>query len=401
MNRTNIVTALACAAALAGCTAGNTGVTPAQTSVNPITSNVLEFTVGTANIAGFTGLNTVVSYRQPNGLDGTLLNTPAITGPAGFVVGAPVTAGQAGNDFGTNTISGSPQPNPAGSPAAPTTFGTSGGAFAYGFQPNNSTTAGGVSFARYALPIYATGTTSPYTAITPAAAPVAMPYIGGPPFFPNVRDGTFPSGFLGYPIGFTDFRLAPAAGSYTLTLNVPTGFDRNGNPTSANVSASATLASLVPLPTFATPVFTPDGTGGGTIAVTVPAGVTEALVILQDRDGGCYPGANGAPAYFGFRTTTVGAQVITVPNRMGPTFGSQTSTPTICTSAQNTPPPPPPPAVAPPPVPGDRYRVYAVGFDYPALEAGPPGNRLQAPVIAGATGQSDVTTSTIGVGTSP
>ncbi|HEY6237304.1 MAG TPA: hypothetical protein VIW69_19540 [Candidatus Elarobacter sp.] len=391
MNRTNIVTALVCAAALAGCTSGNTAVPPGQTSVNPIASNVLEFTVGTANIAGFTGLNTVVSYRQPNGLDGTLLNTPTIAGPAGFVNST--AAAQSGNDAGTNTISGSPQPLPAGTAAAATTLGTSGGAFAYGFQPANSTTAGGVSFTRYALPIYAVGTTSPYTTITPAATPVAMPYIGGPPFFPNVRDGTFPSGFLGYPIGFTDFRLAPAAGSYTLTLNVPTGFDRNGNPTSANVSASATLASLVPLPTFATPVFTPDGTGGGTIAVTVPAGVTEALVILQDRDGVCYPGANGAPAYFGFRTTTVGAQVIAVPNRMGPTFGSQTSTPTICTSAQNTP-------TGGPVVAGDRFRVYAVGFDYPALEAGPPGNRLQAPAIAGATGQSDVTTSAIGVGTS-
>jgi hypothetical protein len=389
VNRTNIVTALVCAAALSGCTSGNTGVPPGQTSVNPITSNVLEFTVGTANIAGFAspGLNTVVSYRQPNGLDGTLLNTPTITGPAGFV--NTTAAAQSGTDAGTNKISGSPQPLPAGTTAVATTFGTSGGAFAYGFQPANSTTAGGVSFTRYALPIYAPGTTSPYTTITPAAAPVAMPYIGGPPFFPNVRDGTFPSGFLGYPIGFTDFRLAATAGSYTLTLNVPTGFDTSGNPTSANVSASATLASLVPLPAFPTPAFTPDGTGGGTIAVTVPAGVTEALVILQDRDGGCYPGANGAPAYYSFRTTTVGAQVIAVPNRMGPTFGSQTSTPTICTSAQNS---PPPPAAA---VAADRWRVYAVGFDYPALEAGPPGNRLQAPVIAGATGQSDITTSAI------
>jgi len=388
VNRTNIVTALICAAALAGCTSGNTAVPPGQTSVNPITTNVLEFTVGTANIAGFTGLNTVVSYRQPNGLDGTLLNTPTITGPAGFNTTA---AAQSGNDAGTNTISGSPQPQPAGTAAAPTTFGTSGGAFAYGLQPNNSTTAGGVSFARYALPIYAPGTTSPYTTITPAAAPVAMPYIGGPPFFPNVRDGTFPSGFTGYPLGFTDFRLAPTAGTYTLTLNVPTGFDSNGNPTSANVSASSTLASLVPLPTFATPVFNPDGTGGGTINVTVPPGVTEAFVILQNRDGGCYPGANAAPAYFGFRTTTIGAQVIAVPNRMGPTFGAQTSTPTICTLAQNT---------ALGGASGDRYRVYAVGFDYPALEAGPPGNRLQAPVIAGASGQSDITTSAIGVGTS-
>ncbi|HEV3086420.1 MAG TPA: hypothetical protein VGX96_04265 [Candidatus Elarobacter sp.] len=400
MKRTFTVFAIGLAAALSGCTSGQVGVPPGQTTVDPINSNRLEFAVGTANIAGVaTGLNTVVSWRQPNGLDGTLLSTPTIAGPAGFVNNGGAAA--AGNDNGTNLISGSPQPI-VGTAAAPSTFGATGGAFAYGFQPNNSTTAGGVSFARYSLPFFAPAgpvTNIPNdplaTASGRSSAPTAVPFIGGPPNYQNVRDGTFPSGFQGYPLGFTDFNLTPVAGTYTLTLNVPTGFNSQGVATSGNVTSSATLTTLAPLATFATPVFTPDLTGGGTITGTVPAGVTEALFILLDRDGGCYPGPNGAPAYYGFRVNTPGPVTITVPNRMGPTFGTQTSTPTICTSAQNTPPPPPPPAVPPPPNPGDRFRVYAVGFDYPALEAGPPGNRSQTPTITGAGGQADITQSLV------
>lgn len=386
MNRKLSLMALGVAVALGGCsTSGNTGVPPTQRTAD-LSQNKLQFAVGTANIAGTLGLNTVVTYRQPNGRDGTLLNTPKITGP--FT--NPGTVAQAGADAGTNTISGSAQPL-VGTAATPSTFGSSGGAFGYGFQPDNSTTGGGVSFTRYALPIYAAGTTSPFTTITPNSAtvpPVAIPYLGGPPAYPNVRDATFPAGFVGYPMGFTDFRLAPAAGTYTLALQVPTGFDATGTATSTTVSAAGTLASLTPLPTFASPTFTPASsgtpatfTGGGTIAVTVPVGVTEAMVILQNRDGSCYPGSNGAPAYFTFLTRTTGAQVITVPPNLGPTFGPQTSTKTLCT--------------------GDNYRLYAVGFDYPAFESGPPNNTSPTPAISGANGQADVTTSAIGIGKAP
>lgn len=373
MNRKLSFIALCAAVTLGGCsTSGNTGVPPSQQQAD-LSQNRLQFAVGTANIAGTLGLNTVVTYRQPNGLDGTLLNTPTITGPAGFVVTAP--AAQAGNDAGTNHISGSPLPL-VGIAAAPSTFGTSGGAFAYGFQPDNSTTGGGVSFARYALPIYGAGTTPPFTTITASA----VPWIGGPPAYPNVRDGTYPAGFAGYPLGFTDFAVTPVVGAYSLNLNVPSGFTSGGTPTSINVTATGSIASLAALPTFATPAFTPNGSGGGTIAVTVPAGVTEAVVILQNRDGACYPGSNPAPAYFAFRTTTAGAQVISVSNTLGPTFGPQTVTRTLCA--------------------GDRYRLYAAGFNYGAAGAGPPSNLSQTPSIAGSNGQADVTTSAIGTGTS-
>ncbi len=158
MNRNLSLMALGVAVALGGCsTSGNTGVPPTQQTAN-LSQNTLQFAVGTANIAGTLGLNTVVTYRQPNGQDGTLVNTPRITLP--FTNTTP--ASQSGADSGTNTISGSAQPV-AGTSASPSTFGSAGGAFAYGFQPDNSTVAGGVSFARYALPIYATGTTPGYT----------------------------------------------------------------------------------------------------------------------------------------------------------------------------------------------------------------------------------------------
>lgn len=379
MNRKLSLMALGVAVALGGCsTSGNTGVPPTQQTAD-LSQNKLQFAVGTANIAGTPGLNTVVTYRQPNGQDGTLLNTPTIALP--FTNTA--TAAQAGADAGTNRISGSAQPV-VGTAATPSTFGSSGGAFAYGFQPDNSTTGGGASFARYALPIYAAGTTPPYT--TTPTSNSAVPYLGGPPAYPNVRDATYPAGFVGYPMGFTDFRLTPAVGSYGLALQVPTGFTAGGTPTSTTVSASATLATTATLATFPTPTFTPASsggafTGGGTINVTVPAGVTEALIILQDRDGSCYPGSNGAPAYFTFLTKTTGAQAIAVPANLGPTFGPQTSTKTLCT--------------------GDRYRLYAVGFNYPAFESGPPNSTTPTPVVTGANGQADITTSAVGTGTAP
>lgn len=377
MNRKSSLMVLGIAATLTGCTAGQTGVPPNQQAVDVINANKLQFAVGTARIGASAqvNLNTVVTYRQPNGLDGTLLNTPTITGPAGFTVTA--TAAQSGNDQTTNHISGSPQPL-LGTAASPSTLGTAGGAFAYGFQPDNSTTGGAVAFTRYSLPIYGAGTAPPYTA---TVGTVAVPYIGGPPAYPNVRDGTFPSGFQGYPTGFTDFVVPAVAGAYTLTLNVPTGFAAGGVPTSTNITATGTLTSLALLPVFPTPsiVLNVDGaghaTGGGVITATVPPGVTEALIILREGAGSCYPGSNGGVAYYTFRTTTVGLQTFTLPANIGPTFGSQTNVPTVCS--------------------GDPYRLYAVGFDYPAFAAGAPNNSSQTPVITNAGGQADITTSAI------
>jgi len=43
---------------------------------------------------------------------------------------------------------------------------------------------------------------------------------------------------------------------------------------------------------------------------------------------------------------------------------------------------------------GDKYVVYAVGFDYPAFSSAyPQSNGNQTPTLIGAAGQVDVTTS--------
>ena len=111
-----------CALALSGCTSGNSAIEPPFHSTS-LADLKLQFAVGTANIgiagpsgsgqAQFVGLNTVVTFRQPDGSSGTLLNTPAISGPPSLRI--PATA-DAGTDAGSNHISGSPQTEPGASP---------------------------------------------------------------------------------------------------------------------------------------------------------------------------------------------------------------------------------------------------------------------------------------------
>lgn len=350
--------------ALTACTSGNTAIPPSQTGPNPLTIGKLQFAVGTANVAGTPGLNTVVTYRKADGTSAVLLSTPAIVGPTGFVVPSTTDstgAALAGNDAGTNSITGSAHPT-VGTAAAPTTFGASGGAFGYGFQPDNSTTAGSASFARYPLPFYTTGR--------------QLRYIAGPPAFPQTRDGNYATGFAGWTLGFTDFLATPVAGTYALNLTIPTGFNASGNPTSGVVSASATLGSTALLPTFAAPTFAPDSAGGGTASVTVPAGVTDAYVIIVDSAAGatdCFPGTQSRPVYYALHTTTTGSQSLVLPPNLGPTGPGFANTRSLCS--------------------GDAYRVYAVGFDYDATGAAPPTSTSIAPSIVGPSGQSDVTAS--------
>ena len=338
---------VAIAALLQACTSGSAGIEPAVHASDPIGGGTLRFAVGTANIGGAPGLNTMVTLRQADGTSDVALDTPTIAGPTGFVV--PPNAPAA--DAGTNHISGSPQVAPGVVPLA-TTFGTAGGAFGYGFLPANSTTTGAPNFSKYALPFYAAAQTR---------------YIGGPPAFPQVRDGTYPPGFQGYGEGFTDFLAAPVAGTYQLSVAVP-GL--------GTLTASATLASTALLPAFAPPSLAPDGAGGGTIAVNVPAGATEAYVNVVDLTGACYPSAQPAPAAYTLRTTLTGPQTLTLPPALGPTAPGAAQTPTLCH--------------------GDAYLLTAVGFDYPAFaSAYPNSNGVVAPAIAGAAGQADLTASAV------
>lgn len=360
--------AIALGSLLSACTSGNSAVQPTVRGVDPIATTTLQLAVGTANIAGTTGLNTVATFRQQsNGASGSLVNSPALTGPAGFVVPASpaffADAGTASFTSQPQAILGAPQ-----TPPVSTTFGYSGGVFGMSFAPANATALG--------TPTYPTRTGGNYYKL-PLGGAAPLSYIGGPPAFPQVRDGTYPPNYGGFLEGFTDFAATPVAGTYTLNVSVPTSATTNGTKT-----ATATLANVVPLPTFAAPTIALDGTGGGTISLTVPAGVTEAYVDVVDTTGSCY--GLPAPAFFTIRTTTVGPQTLTLPDTLGPpvvTATSSTPVRTICS--------------------GDKYQVYAVGFDYPAFAASYPNSTSAAPALIGAAGQADITTSAVTAGTSP
>ncbi|MBC5800055.1 MAG: hypothetical protein GIW94_08805 [Candidatus Eremiobacteraeota bacterium] len=348
---------------ISACTSGNSAQEPPFKSAN-LTQNKLQLAVGVATFNdGSKGLNVVETFRQPNGLSAVLLSTPSLTGP--FTV----PAGMGGVDGGTNHITGSPQALPGQTPVV-STFGQSGGAFAYGFAPENSSTAGAASYNLYSAPFYAADGTLTSNPPANPANPLYNPgipgssdpphandaYRGGPPAYPNVRNGTFP-GFYGYTLGFTTFALTPVAGTYTLAVNVP-----SGNHPSVSISApNATLANVTGLPTFAAaPTFTEDGAGGGTVTCSPPAGTTETLAEIEDQK---------TAAYYTIVTTDRGPVSVALPDLLGPTT-TGTATPSLGM--------------------GDPYSVVCLAVDYPLFEAGPPANVQQTPALTGGAGQADI-----------
>ncbi|MBV8638619.1 MAG: hypothetical protein JO322_11070 [Candidatus Eremiobacteraeota bacterium] len=409
------VTAIMFALLLSACggTSGGNQTPPVQ-GVDPVGSNVLQFAVGIATISQNNGavishgLNTVETLRQPDGLSGLLNDAPTITGPTTFSISTsttanaplvatslPATAGgggglDAGADFGTNRISqatlddgqyihffGGP-----GSSVVPTTA-TSAGAFGYGFCPCNSSSApvNGTPqlYVAYSLPIY--GGSSVLSTIGIAQ------YYGGPPAFPAISPEIAQAGFTGYSMGFTDFAVAPALGSYSLTVAIPPDATAPNTNPGASLSATAQLTSLGGLPLFATPAFQSDGNGGGSVAVSIPAGAMEALVFVQaigtqnsTATDSCTL-SHASTSFYTIRASGIGAQSVTLPDTLGPPATSGAATPTLCH--------------------GQSYAVYAAGFDYPAFEAAYPQNVSQSPVITSTSGQADITTSDALAGTYP
>ena len=347
--RTLALAALGGLIVLPACTSGQSAFQP-PVSVANLSANKLQFQVGTANYSGTVFLNTVVTFRQPNGLSAMLDDTPVITLP--FTnTGAPTGNG----DAGTNTISGSVQPA-NGLPVAPTTFGVSVGAFAYGFLASNSATSGANNST-----FYPSSNRSPYYA--PAAIPPRAFYFGpGNSMVSNFKDGTFPPGFTGYPTGFTTFAMTPTTGTYSLAVGL-----QGASTTVPTFTATTNLTSLTPLPPFLAPTYTSDGAGGGTVSLTVPAGVTETLVEIVDVTAGFY---------YSLIVRGTGPQTATLAPNLGTITGGVAGA-----------------SIAP----GHAYRVIAVGFDYPALEAAPIGSSpAQTPVInnAGTACTSSGTSST-------
>jgi hypothetical protein len=347
---------LACAAlgaflALPACTSNQAAVEPHFTPVNVGATSELQFQVGTATYGANIFLNTVVTFRQQNGLSALLDNTPSISLP--FANTAPATAGgviYAGNDTGLNQITGTAQTNNGVASTDPRTFPQTVGAFAYGFLASNSSTAGTNNSVFYASAAGATeANRSPYYGV-PAGFTQRAFYVG-PPAVANFKDGSLGTTFLGYPSGFTTFAIHPTAGAYSLSVGLP-----NASTPIPTFVANTTMTSVVGLPAQSTPAYASDGVGGGTVTVTTPAGATETAVFIRDLSP-----AGAVNAYYTLVAHGAGPHTIVLASNLGTVTGG--------VAGQTIP-------------PGDVASLVAVSFDYPAMEAVPVGaGPPQAPII--------------------
>ncbi len=378
MNRSAFLCLAAFLALLCGC-GSNSAFQPDVAGVDPVASNKLQFAVGIATIAsngGSTvmyGLNTVETLRQANGLSGSLYNVPAITLPTTMSV--PANPSFIDNDAGTNRITqntlnepniGLPNNGTGTTLASPTA-----GAFGYGFCECNSNSGPANGFAplfiAYALPLL---------------GQPGLQYYGGPPAFPAVSSYLVQQNFVGYPLGFTDFAIQPVLGLYKLDVAFPPAF--TASPGASQLSASAQLTSTTPLGVFATPSFTPDRTGGGTLSFSTPSGVTEVLLFVKVNSvsvsSDTCSKAHATTQYLTVQSSA-GTNAVALADNLGPPEANGTATRTICS--------------------GESYQVYAAGFDYPAFEAAYPKNLEQTPLITAPSGQADVTTSDAAAGQYP
>ena len=344
----------------AGCSSSQSAQVPGQTIVN-VAAYKAQLGVGVATFNnGTTGLNVVATYRQPDGLSGSLVNTPTIVGPVGFAV----PAGMGGVNGGTRRISGSPQVAPLSSPL-PTTLGESGGVFGYGLAPDNSTTSGALTNLVYDGAFYA-----PTTALTGAdSTGLPVEYRGGPPSYPNVLNGDYPSGFEGYTQGFTEFDTPPVAGTYTLSILVPASAGNGTTVVATPGTIVNTTGALGPI--AAAPVFVEDGNGGGTATCTTPATAKETLVDLTDitQEQSFLTEGESVAAYYSKVVPGGGAITAVFAANLG-AFAAGTYGPTINS--------------------GDEYSVTCIAANYPAYESGPPSNLQETPALVGANGQADI-----------
>ncbi len=426
------VAAVVASISLAACSSGSVqqSIEPAiTTTVNPLTQSSLEFEAGTANIAGTVGLNAVAVLRQNSGasVGATVLsNAPTIVGPAGFTVPPTATAADAFSDGGTNHISGAvyttigTNPIPGGSTFDPpgAAYADSSGGFdivsSYGIIPAGSTNSNETpNFTPLALPFY--------SAANPALAGTPLTYLGGPPAFmpsghTSTQDGTFPSGYDGFGLGFTDFQAAPVTGTYTLNIQIPTGINATtGVESYGTKTATSNVTATTVLPTWATPpAFVPDGTGGGTITTNFAGGggVTEEYIVLvnvgeanPNNPNANYP--NDAPAsscqdsgsipYFYTFRVTPGQATVAVADNMGAAPPGTPQPHTFCTAAENsaafsT-------SASPVTAVGDNWVVYGLAVDWPlSTSSFPTSSGAAAPTILGGAGQDDVTTSVASAG---
>jgi hypothetical protein len=371
----------ACCLALlpVACTNGSVGTYPLN-SIDPATQTKLQFAVGVATYfePGGEGLppvlrhdlNMVESLRNPDGTSGALSNTPAVTGPSNFVAGLPNNGYDGAN---SNQIFKSLKGQPA---------------LGYGFGALISSNGNPVS--------------------------TVLQQIGGPPAWPGLIASGYPPSFAGFGLGYVVFPPASKqnnnvtrtakAGNYALTVAFTTDPGTLGNfpvgppPAGLSSTARAALTDTTGLPPINTgPSFTPDGVGGGTFTLGVPAGVTETIILIQTANQ-CYTASdstlNGPGVTVFAVVSTVpgpGTQRFVLPANLGPNQAAGNGH-TLCTGADNA-------KVGV--LDGTNVSGEVIEADYPLFEASYPDNRSETPTIVGPSGQSDVSFATFSAGNYP
>jgi len=416
--------------ALAGCTNGQVGQLPPVTQIPP-SAMKLQLAMGTATLADVngnarTGLNLVATFRAPGGGAATAANTPTLFGPPGFHAGKPI-SGLTPTQVASYSAPGALRPGQPGfvNPFL-AGFGSLLGVYGYGLAPANivdqasnvyvygpngigsqltagatfgciippgnnlpidpyasstTYTFGALRYDEEALPLNAATTTGGCIIDPPAPRSIVQrfQYYGGPPAWPSPLGSNQPSGFPGFPAGFTDFDLPPVSGKYTLQVQYQSG----SNPaTYTTLSAGASLppsAASAPLPKVQAPTVIVHADGSATVSAFVPARVTEAIVFLNGTFCASGP-ANGIPypaVNLSLLTHSQGAVTFEISNNLIPANTGPGSATTFC-----------PPSMAH----GLTITSTMVGFDYPAFEASYPQNTFLAPAIANSNGTADITT---------
>ncbi len=175
---------------------------------------------------------------------------------------------------------------------------------------------------------------------TPTDGALGMP----PAYSPASTDCPPPNFVCGYALGFIYSGAPLTPGQYKIATSVPTNGQNQKYGATATLPAGPTVLPNEPAPT----TYASGGaTGGGTFTVTVPAGVTETVVMIFQG----------------------GLQVAAVETK---TTSAVVPDGTLAAGA---------------------FSAFAIGADYPFVEAGPPANSSMKPTLTGANGTSDLTVS--------
>ena len=374
------LSAVLVALGLAACS--GSGTSPKGVSTANVSANTLQFNVGTANIAGVAGTNVVVTYRQPSGQSGTLVNSPTLTfphalaGAAGTADGfsSTIVTGPAAAEIGTTSATSTTQNG-----TNPTTFGVSGGAFGLGLEPFNYGNLGTPdNVASYQVPVYDTHGAACTIAAAPCDANGFLPIGGLPAFDPSGNAAAVLAGVNGVSEGLNVFAVAPAVGTYGLAVAVP---GAAGSSATAAISSATLLPAVVAPPPVITATAGATASDSATFAYVQPAGAIEGYVQVTDvgpttADAtSCLGASLATPVYYTVALTASGTATLPAG--------------ALCSAADNT-------KATGSASDGDAFTVQVIAFDYHAYEISYPnslGNPAPSIVGAGASHQSDLTIS--------